>query len=161
MKTNIKENPDNVTYSQGFAAVIQPDPAGGKKLVLKSPRWYAHQINKFKEGEEVTLMIHNRKAKRSEQQNAYYWGVYLPIISKETGEQNIDRLHELFKGMFLTTGVVKVLGKPVRMKKSTTELNKVEFSEYIMAIAAETSIEAPPTENYGLDPLGHLQTKGE
>lgn len=149
-----RENPDYVTYSQGFAAVIKADSVtGDKKLVLKAPVWYANQLNKFKEGENVTLLIHNRKPKRSEAQNNYYWGAFLPLISQETGEQDIDALHELFKGLFLTTGIKQVLGKPVRKKKSTTTLNKAEFSEYIMKIEAETGVAAPPTESYGLDPL--------
>lgn len=149
MKNRDKENPDSVTYSQGFAAIIKYDSTtGGKKLVLNSPKWYANQLQKFKDGENVTLMIHNRKPKRSEQQNRYYWGVYLPLIAEKTGEQNIDRLHELFKGLFLTSAVVQVLGKAVRMKKSTTQLNKVGFSEYIMAIETETGVAAPPVEDY-------------
>ena len=142
-----KENPENVTSTQSFAAIIAPDGKGGKKLHLKSPTWYQNQISKFREGEHVTLVIHNRRPKRSLAQNAYYWGVYLPLIAEKTGERNLDRLHELFKGLFLTSGIVKVLGKPVRMKKSTTALNKVEFSEFIMAIEAETGIASPPTDS--------------
>lgn len=149
-----KENPNFVSYSQSFAAVVVPDDHGGKKLKIRSLPWYQNQVNKFRENEEVTLMIHNRKPKRTEAQNNYYWGVYLPLISRETGEQNLDALHELFKGLFLSMGIQKVLGKPVRMKKSTTALSKFEFSEYIMAIEAETGVAAPPTENYyGLDPI--------
>ena len=145
-------NTDKITSTQPFAAIVKPSArTGSKTLVMKSPAWFAHQINKFQDGEEVSLIITNRRPKRSEQQNAYYWGVYLPLISKETGEQDIDRLHELFKGLFLTKAIVKVLGKPVRIKKSTTELSISEFSEYIMKIEAETGIAAPPTENYSLD----------
>ncbi len=139
------EVPDSVTYTQSFAAVIR-----SCKLIIKSPRWYQHQLSKFKENEEVTLVIHNRRPKRTEAQNRYLWGVYYTLIAEETGERDIDRLHELFKGKFLTQGVVEVLGQKVRMKKSTAALSKVEFSEYIMAIEADTGVEAPPTENYGL-----------
>src|SRR3990167_203649 len=141
-----KTGEELVTYSQPFAGVIAPDPAGGKRIVLKSKPWYQTQLAKFKDGEGVTLVVHNRKAKRSEAQNNYYWGVYLPLIANETGERNMDRLHELFKGLFLTKEVVQVLGKPVRMKKSTASLSKSEFSEYIMSIEAETGVMAPPTE---------------
>lgn len=145
------KNPETpeVTYTQPFAAVIRQD-GDHNNLIIKSTAYYLHQLSKFKDGEEVTLVIHNKKPKRSIAQNSYYWGVYLPLIAKETGERNLDRLHELFKGLFLTEGVVKVLGKKVRMKKSTTELSRVEFQEYIMAIENETQVEAPPTKNYGL-----------
>jgi hypothetical protein len=143
---------DTVTYSQTFAAVMQ---RRDEKLVpvVKSQRWFHHQMNKFKEGEEVTLMVHNRRPKRSEQQNRYYWGVYLPLISKETGEADIDALHELFKGKFLTEGVVEVLGNKVRKKRSTTELGVAEFCQFIMDIETLTQVAAPPTESYGLAPL--------
>jgi hypothetical protein len=151
----VKKNPkvsDTVTYSQTFAAVMQKRD---DKIVpvVKSSRWFHHQMNKFKEGEEVTLAVHNRRPKRTEQQNRYYWGVYLPLVSKETGEADLDRLHELFKGKFLSSGVVEVLGEKVRMKKSTTELGVAEFCQYIMDIETLTQVAAPPTESYGLAPL--------
>lgn len=142
----------SITRSQPFAGkIVSTD--GEKKLLVSSKLWYRHQLQKFKEGESVTLEIHNRKAKRTEQQNRYYWGVYLPLVSKETGEHNLDALHSLFKGKFLSEGVVDVLGQKVRIVKSTTELGVGEFSEFIMNIEAETGIEAPPTENYDLAPL--------
>lgn len=143
-----------VTRSQPFAAVIRKSKVDGKStLVVKSPTWYHHSLNKFKDGEEVTLEVHTRKPKRTEQQNRYYWGVYLPLIAKETGEGDLDALHELFKGKFLAEGIVEVLGQKVRKKKSTTELGVAEFSEFVMNIEAETGVAAPPTENYNLVPL--------
>ena len=156
MKKQPRQAKDSVsiTRSQPFAARIGvADDGVTKKLVISSKTWYQHSLNKFKAGESVTLEIHNRKAKRTEAQNRYYWGVYLPLIAKETGEHNLDRLHELFKGKFLTQGVVEVLGQKVRMKKSTTELGVGEFCEFIMNIEAEIGIEAPPTESYELAPL--------
>lgn len=148
-----KEKPEGVTYSQPFAAVIQEGEDGKKKLVVSSPAWYRHSLQKFSVGERVTLTIHNRKAKRSEAQNRYYWGVYLPEIARETGEKDLDKLHELFKGKFLSQGVVEVLGEKVRLKRSTTELGRGEFSQFIMDIETLTQVAAPPTENYGLEPL--------
>ena len=143
-----------VTRSLPFAAVIRKSKVDGKNtLVVASKIWYQHQLNKFKDGEHVTLEVHTRKPKRTEQQNRYYWGVYLPLISKETGEGDLDALHELFKGKFLTEGIVEVLGQKVRKKKSTTELGVGEFCEFIMNIEAETGVAAPPTENYDLAPL--------
>ena len=136
-----------VAYSQNFGAVIHKDGATSR-LQVKSEFFYQNQLNKFQDGEEVTLVIHNRKPKRSDQQNAYYWGVYLPIIAEETGERDTNRLHELFKGKFLTEGIEDVLGEKVRIKKSTTKLSKADFSKYIMAIEEFTGIQSPPTENY-------------
>lgn len=150
-KTNAdkKEKPEGATYTQSFAGVIRKGP-DGKRLIVKSQRWYQHQLNKFKDGENVTLVIHNRKPKRTEQQNRFYWGAYLPKIAEETGEKDLDRLHELFKGKFLTEGVVEVLGEKVRMKKSTTALSVGDFSQYITDIENLTGVVPPPTENYDL-----------
>ena len=86
-------------------------------------------------------------------QNRYYWGAYLPIISEETGENDLERLHELFKGLFLTKTIAEVLGKKVRITKSTTELSVSEFMEYITNIEEFTGITSPPTENYDIRPL--------
>jgi len=149
----LTEYKEKIVYTQNFAGVIKKDERGMNKLIVKSQRWYQHQLNKFRNGENVSLMIHNERPKRTERQNRYYWGVYLPLIAKETGEHNLDSLHELFTGKFLTESVVEVLGQKVRMKKSTTTLGIAEFSEYIMNIEAETGIEAPPTESWELAPL--------
>lgn len=146
------EKPDGVTYTQSFAAVIRAG-AGGKKLLVRSQRWYHNQLQKFKDGEQVTLVVHNRRPKRSEAQNRYLWGVFYPLIAEETGEQDLERLHELFKSKFLAKGIVEVLGEKVRLKKSSTELSVSEFCEFIIAIQGHTGVVAPPTENYGLDSL--------
>ena len=143
----------SITRSQPFAAIIRAGEDGKKALVVESKLWYQHQLNKFPDGTKVTLEVHTRKAKRTEQQNRYYWGVYLPLIARETGEGDLDALHELFKGKFLAEGIVEVLGQKVRKKKSTTELGVGEFCEFIMNIEAETGVAAPPTENYNLAPL--------
>jgi len=144
----------SITFSEPFAAIVERKPNERyNSLKILSSVFYHHQLNKFKPGTKVTLEIHTRKVKRSDQQNRYYWGVYLPLIAKETGNHNLDYLHELFRSLFLTKGVVEVMGRKVRMKKSTTELSTSEFISYIMDIEAETNIIAPPTENYLLAPL--------
>lgn len=138
--------------SETFAAEITCDK-GKNKIKVESPIYYQHRLNKFKIGEKVTIILTNKKPKRTEQQNRYYWGAYLPIIAEETGEQDLDKLHALFKAKFLTTGIVVVLGEKVRMTKSTTDLSVREFIEFIMAIEGLTGVAAPPPENYNLAPI--------
>lgn len=137
-----------VVETKDFGAKVVEDTEGKKTLKINSPVWYRHQLQKFKLGETVTLYVSSRRPKRSQQQNRYYWGVYLPLIAKETGEGDLDALHKLFAGKFLSEGIKTVLGSPVRMVKSSATLSKAEFSEYIMNIESETGIESPPTENY-------------
>lgn len=144
---------ETVTQTESFAAVVEKGRYGLNVLSIVSRAYYQNQLNKFKEGTRVTVELHTRKPKRTIQQNRYYWGVYLPLIAEQTGEKDLEALHELFKGKFLSEGIVEVLGEKVRKKKSTTALGIMEFCEYIMAIENLTQIAAPPTENYELDPL--------
>ena len=167
----IKKKPKNnkppklsewITYSQPFTAtVIDRNGPWDHQLKITSPEFYQNQLNKFKPGTKVTLVLHTMKTKRTDAQNRYYWGVYLPLIAREKGDMNIDALNELFKSLFLTTKIEEVLGRKVRMKKSTTELGVGEFCEYIMSIESETGVMAPPTENFELAPLRSDPTPDE
>lgn len=138
------------TYkSQNFSAKIVLKER--KCLEFVSPKFYQHFINLHtKVGDNLTVTISTKKPKRTVAQNNYYWGAYLPIISQETGEEDIEKLHELFKAKFLTKTIAEVLGQKVRICKSTTELSVSEFIEFIQKIQDFTGIEAPPTENYSL-----------
>lgn len=141
--------------SESFAGeVVWEKTANKKRLKLNADRYFQHFLNiKTKVGDRVTVKITNQKPQRTVQQNRYYWGVYLPLIADKTGEDDLERLHELFKGMFLTKTIAEVLGKKVRITKSTTDLTVSEFCEYVLDIEKFTEVEAPPTENYDLAPL--------
>lgn len=152
-KTNIKEKSDSITRTESFAGVIARGADGKRTLVLNSPAWYRHQMQRFKDGEKVTLEVHNRRPKRTDAQNRYYFGAILPLLAEKLGEPKIELLHELVKGLFLTEGIYDVGGRKVRLIKSTTELTKAEFSELIMNIESEFGIVAPPTENWDLPKL--------
>lgn len=117
-----------------------------KKYVFDSPTWLQHTLNKYNVGDAITITFTNLKPKRTEQQNRYYW-LYLGIISKETGN-DIDDLHTLFKGLFLSKEIVEVMGHNVRRSRSTTELNTSQFSDYIARIEEKTCILAPPSDTY-------------
>lgn len=147
-----QDSSENIVFSQPFAGVIAPDPAGGKRIVLRSKPWFQTQLAKFKDGEEVTLVIHNRKAKRSEAQNNFWW-VYMTDIASQTGHAP-EEVHEWAKGKFLTEKIVTIFGSPTRIKGSTAKQSKVAFSELIMRVEAETGIPAPdPASYFGIDPL--------
>ena len=89
---------------------------------------------------------------RSREQNSYYWAV-LTQIQDETGTDK-DILHEIFRFKFLQvqTGMIdEETGEESIYLKSTTELSKQEFVEYVDKIvryAAHTLhiIIAPPGE---------------
>lgn len=100
------------------------------------------------EGKTINLKVDPKIPKRSERQNAYYW-MYLSVIARETG-YSPNELHSLFKGKFLSSGIVEMFNEKVRKTKSTTDLNKSEFVEYIMQIAEFTDVPSPDTTPYQL-----------
>lgn len=136
------------TYeSQGYAASVVVDKnTGKKKLELASEIYFNHCVNKFKEGERVTLQVTNKRPRRTQNQNSFWWA-YLTIASQETGHTP-EELHEWAKTACMPTRIMKIMGDPVRMKKSTTQLTVNEFSELIEKFTQKTGITPPPIENY-------------
>lgn len=133
--------------SRPFAAEVVLDEEKHKRLKITHELYYRHEVSKFKAGEIVTLVITNKKPKRTLAQNSYYFGVYLPMIAAETGESDIDALHTFFKGKFLTKGIKRVLGHDVRITGSTADLSAGEFSDYIANIYQLTGIMPPPVQD--------------
>jgi hypothetical protein len=132
--------------TRSFVGVIRE--VNGKRIWEPlHPLWYQTELRKFKPGEKVSCVYTSKKPKRTESQNRYYWGVYLPLIAEETGNE-IEDLHNLFKGKFLNRGIVEVLGSKVRRILSTTDLTTSQFIEYIMKIEEFTGVLAPPTDEY-------------
>lgn len=93
-----------------------------------------------------TLKIEKQISTRSLNQNQLYW-LYLGVIERETGN-NANELHEYFRRTLLTPKFIKVLGKEIKIPKSTTELSKLEFADYLDKISAETEIQIPDSEAY-------------
>lgn len=91
--------------------------------------------------------IRMRETKRTMTQNRYYW-LYLEVISAETGNGAND-LHEYFRRALLSPKFITVMGKEVKMPRSTTELSKTEFGEYLDRICAETNVPLPDPEAAG------------
>lgn len=99
-----------------------------------------------RENKGKTLRIEEEISTRTLSQNNLYW-FYLEIIERETGNNKND-LHEYFKRKHLSPKFIKVLGKEIKIPRSTTELKKHEFSDYLEKICAETGVEIPDTESY-------------
>lgn len=85
--------------------------------------------------------------KRTISQNSFYW-FYLGIIERELGQDSLD-CHEYFKRVLLPPKFIKVLGKEIKIPKSTTELSKSEMSEYMDKISAMTNVEIPNPQDVG------------
>jgi hypothetical protein len=120
----------------------------------KSPNWWRHVLSKFKEGEEVSVVLTSKKPKRTKNQNNFYFA-YLTLIAEASGH-SVDELHEWAKGVCLPSHVTIVLGDQVRVKQSTTNLSTGEFSLFIATIAEKVGIAPPDPKAFYLDSLGPI-----
>ena len=114
---------------------------------------------KSNEGKTLEIKISIRRGKRSLPQNRFYWGVVIPIIHdafKQLGHRlNPEEVHFFLKQKFNYHTVVTEHGELIgELPKSTTELNKLEFMEYIDKItqwcAEILNIQIPEPKQYDL-----------
>lgn len=90
-------------------------------------RWCAT----FQNGTHLDITIKKHKTKRSNEQNAYYWGVVIPILADHFGHDNAEDMHEDLKQEF---NPIESKVKPGKMiGGTTTKLSTVDF------FSAETS----------------------
>ena len=78
----------------------------------------------------ILINISKKKFKRTTEQNKYYWGVVLKMISDETGYE-LSEVHEILKSEFLKVNEKVINHKAYPIYKSTTKLNTAEFEEYL------------------------------
>ncbi len=83
------------------------------------------------EGKRIELVIRQEKSQRSVNQNNYYWGVVLELLSDNGNTP--DEWHEICRQMFLKSFKL-VNGKEMEYTRSTTKLNTVEFEDYLEKI---------------------------
>lgn len=72
--------------------------------------------------------------RRSTSQNALYW-LWIGALSAWSGNTPAS-LHKFFKDLFISPTFEKVFGEEIEVRKSTTDLSKEEFMEYLNRIQA-------------------------
>lgn len=82
--------------------------------------------------------IYLRENKRTLSQNRYYWA-WLEHVEQETGN-DASELNEYFKRAHLPPKFITVLGKEIKVPRSTTELSKTEFSDFLDKCSAECGV---------------------
>lgn len=84
--------------------------------------------------DKVFIVVKSAKEReiRSNEQNRYYWGVVVELISEHTGYTK-DEVHEILKALFLSRPI-EIGGKEVLISKSTASLNTKEMEEYLEGI---------------------------
>ena len=96
-------------------------------------------INSY-DGKDLLITFEKIKKKRSNQQNAYYWGIVIVIIKsalKSTGNNLSENdVHDLLRLKFLkeTILIKEETGEVIERVKSTTELTTSQFMDYIAEI---------------------------
>lgn len=109
-------------------------------------RWIAT----FKEGAKLDIIIRRHSSKRSNEQNAYYWSVVIPILAEYFGHDNPEDMHEELKYKFNPVESKLAPGKIIG--GSTTKMSTIDFyaaeDSYIERIcrwaASEYQIYIPP-----------------
>lgn len=112
---------------------------------LRNKSNFEREISQFKDC-EIEVTFEKKRSKRSWLQNRYYWGVCVSMIQERFKELGTDcskeDVHCFLRSKFLYKELVNEKdGEIMQIPRSTTDLNKSEFSEYIGKIqmfAAET-----------------------
>lgn len=131
------------------------------RVIDKKPQlsdWNKADLNEWcKENDGKILRITYETPKRSGQQNRFYW-LYLGVIAAETGDDE-NSLHEFFRRKFLPPKSITVMEQEIRVPSSTTDLNKIEFGEYMDRICALTNVPIPDIEAAGFYVESKLKAK--
>jgi hypothetical protein len=93
-------------------------------LALFRKAFYCH------EGKAVELQVKRYRKVRSLNQNAYYWGVVIPMIGNAMGETDIEAVHEVIKHehhYYIATVGKSELHVPL----STADLSTLEFEQFL------------------------------
>ncbi len=97
------------------------------------------------EGKSVDVVVRLPRKDRSNQENRYYFGVVVNLISEHTG-YTPDETHEFLKLKFLSK-IIVMAGKDERIPRSSTELSTLEWEKWMTEIrewaAQELSLVIP------------------
>ena len=85
------------------------------------------------QGKKVTITIEKYSNRRTNQQNAYYWGVVLKVLSEHTG-YTLDEMHEYLKTKFLGTKKIVIAGEEIERGLTTTKLTTTDYMGFIAEI---------------------------
>jgi len=132
--------------------------AKNKTMDFGSPYNEARFHDCLKDNEGKVFRIEPEISTRSMSQNKLYW-LYLGVIEHDTGNIAND-VHEYYRRAFLQPKFIKVMGKEIKIPRSTTELTKNEFSEYMDKISADTGVPIPDTNEYLVD-MGLIAPSGK
>lgn len=132
--------------------IFEGDIVDGKLKLLSHVRQsIARWCLTFKTGSHVGITIRKHRDKRTNGQNAYYWGVVVPILANHFG-YDTEEMHEELKYLF--NPIQSKIDPNRKIGGSTTKLSTVEFycdqDSYVEKIvrwgATEHGVYIPPPE---------------
>ena len=108
------------------------------KLRFKQRSTVLSDIGQFRDGDYV-MTIERKRRKRSLMQNAYYWGVVVPLVKEgllDVGyRMTTEAVHEYLKGQFAITEVVNErTGEVLKSIGSTSEMTTSQMMDYFAEI---------------------------
>lgn len=108
----------------------------GALLVLNQDGFRKHLLS-FKKDQLLEVIVRPFRKDRSDNQNRYYHGVVVNLISDHLG-YSADETHEVLKSLFLSHQKIYKGNKsnymPVSITKSTATLKTTEFEDYLKKI---------------------------
>jgi len=109
------------------------------EIVFLNKRLFNKDLSQYEDKEAVLLLKPFRNV-RSDNQNRYYWGIVMKILSNELGYFP-DEVHEVMKQKFLNVRNIKVCNTEYSIPESTTVQNTTEFEDYLSKIRMWASSE--------------------
>ena len=107
-------------------------------LKFKQRSTVLSDIAQMRDGEYV-MTIERKRRKRSLMQNAYYWGVVVPLVKEgllDVGyRMTTEAVHEYLKGQFSITEIVNErTGEVLKSIGSTSEMTTSKMMDYFAEI---------------------------
>jgi len=108
------------------------------QLRFKQRSTFLSDLQQFKDGDYI-LTIERKRRKRSLMQNAYYWGVVVPLVKEgllDVGyRMTTEAVHEYLKGQFSITEIVNErTGEVLKSIGSTSEMTTSKMMDYFAEI---------------------------
>lgn len=96
------------------------------KLLLEDREYFDNHIRSL-DG-DVQVIVRKPIKQRSNQENRYYWGVVVKLLSEHTGYSD-DEMHDALRMLFL-----KDHAEGLPTLKSTASLSTVDFEDYMSKV---------------------------
>jgi hypothetical protein len=102
----------------------------GEPTFWEGDRQRYSEIIKKLEGKPFRMLLAAHRPRRTTQQNRYLFGVVYPLLADAIGEPDTDLIHELCRQKF-NPAKVKVGGEEVTVGGKTSDLDTVQFQDYV------------------------------